>query len=104
MNLILVEMNNYGRKAEENLLELNEKNEHKSKMLLRSGVVIVLLVLILIVIVMYKNMVRISKDHLNSTLNNAEEIYYMTRAINDAGFEWEIQEDGSYLLVEKTDI
>ncbi len=100
----MIEMNNYGRKSEENLLELNEKNEHKSKMLLRSGVVIVLLVLILIVIVMYKNMVRISKDHLNSTLNNAEEIYYMTRAINDAGFEWEIQEDGSYLLVEKTDI
>lgn len=46
----MIEMNNYDKIAEENLLNLNRSNEHKSKMLLQSGIVILLLVLIIIVI------------------------------------------------------
>ena len=102
-----IEINNYGRKAEENLLELNEVNEHKKKILMKFRIVIVVLVSVIIIgVITYilNQMIKMSKDNLNQVLNNAQEVYEMNRAISDAGFELEKQEDGSYLLVEKKDI
>ncbi len=46
----MIEMNNYDKRAEENLLKLNKSNENKSKMLLHSKIVILLLVLIIIIL------------------------------------------------------
>ncbi len=99
----VIEMNNYGKKAEENLFELNKNNEKKRKMLLRSGVIIVFLVLILIIMGLYKYIVKISKDNLNNTLSNNEEIYQIVSAVEEAGFTLEIKEDGSYVLHEKSE-
>ena len=72
-------------------------------MLLRSGVIIVFLVLILIIMGLYKYIVKISKDNLNNTLSNNEEIYQIVSAVEEAGFTLEIKEDGSYVLHEKSE-
>ena len=79
----MIEMNNYDKRAEENLLNLNKSNEHKSKMLLQSGIVILLLVLIIIVIGLYKFAIQISKSNLDSTLTDAQSIYEINVRINE---------------------
>ncbi len=61
----------------------------------------IIIILIIVIIGMYIKMVKTSKQNLDNTLNNAEEIFKITSAVENAGFELEIQEDGSYLLVEK---
>ena len=103
----IIEMDNYDKIAEENLLKLNKSNEHKKKTLMKFGIVIVVLVLVIIIGIMayiLNNMIKISKNNLNHVLNGAQEVHEMNRAIHEAGFELEKQEDGSYLLVEKADI
>lgn len=47
------------------------------------------------------NMVKASKDSLNNTLSKNEEIFKINSAVESAGYKLEIQENGSYLLVEK---
>lgn len=44
-----------------------------------------------------------SKENLQNLLNNAEEMHQINKAIYDAGFYCEEQEDGTYKLVEITD-
>ena len=103
----MIEMNDYDKIAEENLLKLNKSNEHKKKTLIKFGIVIVVLVLVIIIGIMtyiLNNMIKISKNNLNHVLNGAQEVHEMNRAIHEAGFELEKQEDGSYLLVKNTDI
>ncbi len=103
----MIEMNDYDKIAEENLLKLNKSNEHKKKTLIKFGIVIIVLVLVIIIGIMayiLNNMIKISKNNLNHVLNGAQEIYEMNRAIHNAGFELEKQEDDSYLLVKKVDI
>lgn len=39
--------------------------------------------------------------NLNDSLRCAEQLYLKTKAIDDAGFECEIQDDGSYTLVKR---
>ncbi len=74
----MIEMNNYDRKAEENLLKLNEGNEHKRKLLLKSGVVIILLVFIIILIELNGFVRQVAKSNLDDIISDAEstlEIY-----------------------------
>ena len=78
----MIEMNNYDKRAEENLLKLNKSNEHKTKMLLQSGIVILLLVLIIIVIGLYTFTRQISKSNLDNTLTNAQSIYEINIRFN----------------------
>lgn len=61
----------------------------------------IIIVLVIVVIAMYIKMVKSAKDDLGDTLSNNEEIFKITSAIEDAGFELEVQEDGSYTLIEK---
>ncbi len=61
----------------------------------------IIIVLVIVVIAMYIRMVKISKQNLENTLSSSEEIFKITSAVENAGFELEVQEDGSYLLVEK---
>ena len=69
----MIDMNNYDKKAEENLLKLNESNEKKKKIILCSSIVIVLLVFIIIVIQLYLVTIKISKSNLDNTLEQAQE-------------------------------
>ncbi len=62
---------------------------------------VVIIILIIIIIGMYMNMVKASKDSLNNTLSKNEEIFKINSAVESAGYKLEIQENGSYLLVEK---
>ncbi len=61
----------------------------------------IIIVLVIVVIAMYIKMVNSAKKDLGDTLSNNEEIFKITSAIENAGFELEVQEDGSYTLVEK---
>ena len=69
----MLEMKNYDKKAEENLLKLNESNEKKRKIIVQSGIVIVLLVLIITVIELYSFAMQISKSNLDNVLLQAQE-------------------------------
>ena len=69
----MIEMKNYDKKAEENLLKLNESNEKKKKIILQSGIVIILLVLIITVIALYSFAMQISKSNLDNILMQAQE-------------------------------
>lgn len=39
----------------------------------------------------------------NTLLHSNEQLYYMVKAANDAGYSCEVQEDGSIKLVEDTE-
>ena len=71
----MIDMKNYNKIAEENLLKLNESNEKKKKIILCSSIVIVLLVFIIIVIQLYLVTIKISKSNLDNTLEQAQEMY-----------------------------
>lgn len=79
----MIEVNNYDKRAEENLLNLNKSNEHKSKMLMKFRIVIVLLVLIIAVIGIYRFVIQVSKSNLDRTLMNAKSIYEINTRINE---------------------
>ncbi len=78
----MIEMNNYDKKAEENLLKLNKSNENKNKILLKFRIVIVLLVFILALIGLYRFAIQVSKSNLDRALMNAKDIYEINIRIN----------------------
>lgn len=57
-----IEMNNYDKKAEENLFELNKNNEDKNKKIVKFGTVIKVLLGIIIVLVLYGKYMEIQVD------------------------------------------
>ena len=79
----MIEMKNYDKRAEENLLKLNKSNENQRKMLLRSGIVIVLLVLIIVLIQLYTYARQIAKINLDSTLIQAQEMVEVNAKIQE---------------------
>lgn len=79
----MIDMNNYDKKAEENLLKLNESNEKKKKIILCSSIVIVLLVFIIIVIQLYLVTIKISKSNLDNTLEQAQENHEISIKIQE---------------------
>ena len=64
----MIDMKNYNKMAEENLFKLNESNEKKKKIILKSAIVIGLLIFIIIVIQLYSYTKQISKSNLNNVL------------------------------------
>ena len=58
----MIDMKNYNKIAEENLFKLNESNEKKKKIMLKSAIVIGLLIFIIIVIQLYSYTKQISKS------------------------------------------
>ena len=79
----MIGMNNYDKRAEENLLKLNKSNEYKSKRLLQFGIMIILLVLIIIVIGLYTFVQQVTKSNLDSTLTEAQSFYEMNIKIQE---------------------
>ena len=79
----VIEMNDYDKKAEENLLKLNKSNQYISKKLLQSIIAIILLVLIFIVIGLYNFIKQVSKSDLDSTLTQAQSIYEINIKIQE---------------------
>ena len=79
----VIEMNDYDKKAEENLLKLNKSNQYISKKLLQSIIAIILLVLIIIVIGLYNFIKQVSKSDLDSTLTQAQSIYEINIKIQE---------------------
>ena len=69
----MIEMKNYNKKAEENLLKLNESNEKKKKIIMRTGIVAGLLILIIIIIQLYSFAIKVAKSNLDNTLTQAQE-------------------------------
>ena len=69
----MIDMKNYNKIAEENLFKLNESNEKKKKIILKSVIVIGLLIFIIIVIQLYSYIKQVSKSNLNSVLEQAQE-------------------------------
>lgn len=87
-----IEMKNYDKKAEENLLKLKQNNEKKKKLLVRFGVVIGVLVLIIILMELYSYTKQISKSNLNSTLTQAQGMYDLNVRIHELEERVEILE------------
>jgi XRE family transcriptional regulator len=69
----MIDMKNYNKIAEENLFKLNESNEKKKKIMLKSAIVIGLLIFIIIVIQLYSYTKQISKSNLNNVLEQAQQ-------------------------------
>ena len=79
----MIEMNNYDKRAEENLLKLNKSNEYKSKKLVQFGIVIILLVFIIMIIGLYNLIKQIYKSKSESTLTQAQSTYEMNIRIQE---------------------
>ncbi len=79
----MIEMNNYDKKAEENLLNLNKSNEHKNKILLRFGIVTIALVLIIILISLYSFITQVSKSNLDSILLNSQKMFELNMRVTE---------------------
>ena len=72
--------------AEENLFKLNESNEKKKKIILKSAIVIGLLIFIIILIQLYSYTKQISKSNLNNVLEQAQqnqEIYIKIQELEE---------------------
>ncbi len=82
----MIDMKNYNKIAEENLFKLNESNEKKKKIMLKSAIVIGLLIFIIIVIQLYSYTKQISKSNLNNVLEQAQqnqEIYIKIQELEE---------------------
>ena len=77
-----IEMEEYNKKAEENLFELNKNNEKKNKII--NYVVIITIVLIIIsVIELFFVIIQLKKVQLETTLNQAQNTYELNIKVND---------------------
>ena len=82
----MIDMKDYNKIAEENLFKLNESNEKKKKIILKSAIVIGLLIFIIIVIQLYSYTKQISKSNLNNVLEQAQqnqEIYIKIQELEE---------------------
>ena len=82
----MIDMKNYNKIAEENLIKLNESNQKKKKIILKSAIVIGLLIFIIIVIQLYSYTKQISKSNLNNVLEQAQqnqEIYIKIQELEE---------------------
>lgn len=71
------------KKAEENLLKLNESNEKKKKIIMRTGIVIGLLILIITIMQLYSFAMQIAKSNLDNTLTQAESYQKLSIKIHE---------------------
>ena len=71
----MIDMKDYDKKAEENLYNLNKSNEHKKKVLIRCGIIMVLLIIIISIIELYIFTRQTAKSNLDTLLNGAEVDY-----------------------------
>ena len=71
----MIDMKDYDKKAEENLYNLNKSNEHKKKVLIRCGIIMILLIIIISIIELYIFTRQIAKANLDSILNSGEVDY-----------------------------
>ena len=77
-----IEMEEYNKKAEENLFELNKSNEKKNKII--NFVVIITIVLIIIsVIELFFVIIQLKKVQLETTLTQAQNTYELNIRVND---------------------
>ena len=82
----MIDMKDYNKIAEENLFKLNESNEKKKKIILKSAIVIGLLIFIIILIQLYSYTKQISKSNLNNVLEQAQqnqEIYIKIQELEE---------------------
>jgi flagellar biosynthesis/type III secretory pathway M-ring protein FliF/YscJ len=62
-----------------------------------------ILILVIVVLLIFAGVMTFSYiKTMNTLLSANDQLYKNVKAIEDAGLEAEIQEDGSYLLVERT--
>ena len=71
----MIDMKDYDKKAEENLYNLNKSNEHKKKLLIRCGIIMILLIIIIAIIELYIFTRQIAKANLDTILNSGEVDY-----------------------------
>ena len=63
----------------------------------------IFLVIIIILVIALGIVSYFCIRYVNSLLKSNEQIYYLVKAANEAGFSCEVQEDGSMKLVEDTE-
>ena len=63
----------------------------------------IFLVIIIILVIALGIVSYFCIRNLNGILNSNEQLYLTVKAVEDAGFSCEVQEDGSIRLVEATD-
>lgn len=66
------------------------------------SITIILTICLVVIICLYFNTAKIRDDYLNNTLENADLLVKTNLAIEDAGYRIQVQEDGSFKLVERT--
>ena len=66
------------------------------------SITIIFAIALVIITCLYFNAAKFRDDYLDRTLENAELLVKTNLAIEDAGYRIEVQEDGSFKLVERT--
>lgn len=63
---------------------------------------IILAIALVTITCLYFNAAKVRDDYLNKTLENADLLVKTNLAVEDAGYRIQVQEDGSFKLVERT--
>lgn len=66
------------------------------------SITIILTIALVIMICVYFNTAKVRDDYLNMTLESSDLLVKTNLAIEDAGYRIQVQEDGSFKLVERT--
>ena len=77
-----IDMEEYNRKAEENLMELNKSNQKKNKII--TYIVVVAIILIIVSLIeLFFVMIQLKKVQLETTLTQAQNTYELNIRVND---------------------
>ena len=90
-------MEEYNRKAEENLMELNKSNQKKNKII--TYIVVVAIILIIVSLIeLFFVMIQLKKVQLETTLTQAQNTYELNIRVNDLEGSY-VHSPESYSLV-----
>lgn len=65
------------------------------------SITIILTIVLVMVVCLYFNAAKVRDDYLNKTLENADLLVKTNLAIEDVGYRIQVQEDGSFKLIER---
>ena len=67
-----------------------------------SSITIILTIALVIMTCLYFNTAKVRDDYLNMTIESSDLLVKTNLAIEDAGYRIQVQEDGSFKLIERT--
>ena len=66
------------------------------------SITIILTIFLVVITCLYFNTAKVRDDYLNMTIESSDLLVKTNLAIEDAGYRIQVQEDGSFKLIERT--